>query len=80
MILWTVKITIYQYRDGCYVVTGDMNHEMCLKCSDNWKEQFYSVNSEVVCVFKATKKEFAINLRNEHAFITVLKVQLHETL
>lgn len=80
MILWTVKTTIYQYRDGCYVVTGDMKHEMCLKCSDNWKEQFYCVNSEVACGFKATKKPAAINPRTAHAFITLPKIQLPETL
>lgn len=80
MILCTVKTTIYQYRDGCYVVTGDMKHEMCLKCSDNWKEQFYSVNSEAVCVFKAKEKAVAINPRTGHAFITLPKVHLPETL
>lgn len=57
-----------------------MKHEMCLKCSDNSKEQFYPVNSEVVCVFKAAKKPVAINPRTGHAFITLPEVQLPETL
>lgn len=76
MFLWTVKSTIYQYRDGCYVVMGDMKHEMCLKCSDIWKEQYYSVNSEVVCVFKAKKKAVAFNSRTGNFFVTLPKVQL----
>ena len=42
---WTTKSNIYWYRDVCYVVKGDLRHEMCLKCSHNWKELFYSVNS-----------------------------------
>lgn len=55
-----------------------MKHEMCLKCSDNWKEQYYSMNSKVVCVFK-TKKAVIFNSRTRNSFVTLPNVRLTKT-